>query len=144
MTSPKQLEDRVAALEQAVSQMRASQESMAGAFGQAVGRLTRAEEALANARPRLEGLEAAAQGFDSRVAELEAGLTGTDGAVNHHQERLAALEGAVAALTDTVSRLGQVARPGRTVIRERLDDLQTTVQEILDRLPEPPAEGMQR
>lgn len=138
MTSPKQLEDRVTALEAALARILTTQETMGGAFGQAVGRLTRAEEALAAARPRLEGLEDAARGFDTRVGQVETEQRGTDGALTHLESRLAAVEQATAEVKEALSRLGQVSRPGRTVIREQLEDLQTTVQEILNRLP--PAE----
>jgi chromosome segregation ATPase len=135
MTQPGNVGARLDALEAAVAQLRTGQETTRAQFAQAVVRLTSVEEQLTAGQPRLAALEAAAQGFDSRVAELERVAHEPS---NADAARLEAVEAAVARLEEAVSRLGQVARPGRTVMRERLDQVQASVEEILKRLPEAP------
>lgn len=138
MTSPVQLAARISALEEAVTQMRTGMAAQTDAFTQAITRLTAVEQSLAAARPRLTFLEEAATGFTTRVGELEAVSHAPS---NADAARVEALEVIVAELQAAVSRLGQAVRPGRTVMRERMDDLQASVAEILTRLPPAPSNG---
>lgn len=128
MTSPKQIEERVIALEAKV-------DALQGAFTRAVGRLTAVEELLTAGQPRLTFLEEAARGFTSRVGELEKLAHAPS---NADAARLATLEGTVNALAESVSRMGQVIRPGRSVVREQLTELQGQMAQVLARLPEAP------
>lgn len=140
MTQPGNVSARLDALEAAVAQLKTAQETTRSQFAQAVVRLTAVEEKLAAGEPRLAYLEEAAQGFTTRVGELEKLAHEPS---NADAARLAALEATVTTMAADVARLGQVSRPGRTVVRERLDTLQAAVEEILTRLPEatPPTPG---
>lgn len=126
MTQPKDTATRLAAVESAVT-------ALNSAFTQAINRLTAVEEQLAAGQPRLAFLEDAARGFTSRVGELEKLAHAPS---NADAARLAAVEETVRTLSETLSRMGQVVRPGRSVVREQLTDLQAQVAQILARLPE--------
>lgn len=126
MGQPTNIQERVVALE-------AKMAALQSAFTQAVSRLTAVEELLAGGQPRLTYLEEAARGFTSRVGELEKVAHEPS---NADAARLAELERTVGTLAEAVSRMGQVVRPGRSVVREQLADLQGQVAQILARLPE--------
>jgi hypothetical protein len=126
MSQPLNLQARVDALDGKVSALQA-------AFTQAITRLTAVEELLAAGQPRLTFLEEAAKGFTTRVSALE---EVSHAPSNADAARIEALETTVAGLADAVNRMGQVVRPGRSVVREQLTDLQVQMAEILKRLPE--------
>lgn len=153
MTNPTDPLVRLAAVETAVAQLQetgaaivAQLQTLQKAFTDTVPRLTGVEQTLGAAAPRLAALEEAAQGFDSRVNAVEGGLAGGGQALEAHAGRLDALEAAVVEIRATLATLGQVARPGRTVMRKRVDEIQETLEEILTRLPEttPPNGGTAR
>lgn len=144
MTNPVQLGPRVDALEAAVTQLRTAVGTLQTSFSTAVQRLTGVEELATAGGARLAALEAAARGFASRIDAVEAGLRDGQGVLTEMAARLTALEELVGQLQTTVGTLGQVARPGRTVMRQRLEDLQGTVNTILERLPPPPTGGTAR
>lgn len=104
-------------------------------FTQAVQRLTGVEQLATTGGSRLAALEAAAQGFATRVDAVEAALRAGQENIQGVRQRLTELETLVAQLQTTVGTLGVVARPGRTVMRQRVDDIQATLVTILERLP---------
>lgn len=125
-----------------IAELAAAVAALQSAFGQAVPRLTAVEEKLATAEPRFARLESAAQGFDSRVGTLETALAQLQAAATAIGQRMTELEAAAQAISGRLDTMGQVVRPGRTVMRQKVDDLQAMVAEILTRLPEaPPEEG---
>ncbi len=126
MTQPKSLDARVTELEAKLGQM----QSALSAF---TVRFTAAEETLSAGQPRLTTLEEAARGFESRVKALESVSHSPSNADAH---RLAAVEATVTTLTNIVTQLSQVSRPGRSVVREQLSSLQEQVAQILSRLPQ--------
>lgn len=137
MTQPQNLDARVTALETRVTQMQTALSSIQAAQPGVTARITGMEQVLAAAEPRLLFLEEAARGFETRVKALEAVSHSPS---NADASRLAAVEASLLAMQQEVARLGQVARPGRTVLRDKLSALESNVAEILSRLP-PPAAG---
>lgn len=134
MTQPLNLDARVTTLETRVTQLQTAVSSIQAALPGFTSRLTAVEQLLAAAEPRLLFLEEAARGFETRVKGLEAESHSPS---NGDSARMAALEGAMVELRDEVTRLGQVTRPGRTVLRDKLSALEANVAEILTRLPPP-------
>jgi chromosome segregation ATPase len=118
--------------------------ALQAAFSQAVERLTAVEQALEAARPRLTALEERAVGFDTRMRDMEGDLRELKEAAPGIVERQGQMAGELAQFQEAITRLGQVARPGRTVMRQKVDDLQATLAEILKRLPETPEGGTAR
>lgn len=139
MTQPTP-DDRLAALEAGLAALQAALASWEPWRANATARFTALETTVTDGANRLAFLEGAAQGFATRVAAVEGKLATLTATASNVATRLAGLEGTVVDLQDAVSRVGQVARPGRTVIRERLDQLQDQVAEILKVVTPPPAE----
>ena len=102
----------------------------------AVQRVTATEQALEAGSARLAALEAAAKSFEGRVHAVEQASQGEDLAVV--LERLASLEGRIGDLDQRLTAMGQVARPGRTVLRQQLDQVKADLAEVLKRLPPVP------
>lgn len=133
MTQPQNLDARVTALETKVTALQGAVTSLQGALSTFTTRFTAMEQTLGTAQPRLLTLEEAARGFETRVQALERIAHEPS---NADAARLSAVEVALGTLTETVSRLSQVSRPGRSLMREQLTDLQAQMAKILERLPE--------
>lgn len=136
MTQPKSLDARVTDLEARVAANSAALGSLQSSLAGFTARFTALEQQLGAGEPRLLALEAAARGFETRVQTLEAVSHSPS---NADQARLDALEVLVNSLQNEVTRLSTAVRPGRTVLRERVEAMNATMQEILNRLP--PAAG---
>jgi phage shock protein A len=134
MSQPKGVEERLSVLEAAVAAMEPWRAN-------ATTRFTELEELVAGGITRLTALEAAAQGFGSRMGSVETSLAGGQAAIQSMAAEMAAMKVRMDELEGRMNALGPLARPGRTVIREQLDTLQRTVEDLAARLPDPPPEG---
>lgn len=126
------LEGRVTAAESRLAVLASQVTSLQSALSGFTTRFTGIEQELLGGRPRLAALEEAARGFETRVQELE---SKSHEPSNSDAARLTTLEGAVSTMASEVTRLSQVARPARSVVREQLASMQAQMEEILTRLP---------
>jgi len=133
VTTPTDPLVRLAALERAVQDLIGWRSAATTTVGQI-------QTGLAAGGQRIGTLEAAVQPFSTRLSALEAAAQAIGQTQATIQERMTVLERAAADISERLDSLRAVARPGRTVIREQLDQLQAQLQEVLERLPETPPE----
>lgn len=128
MTTPTDPIVRLAAVERAVQDLQGFRQA-------ATTKVTELDAALKQGGQRIGNLEAAVQPFADRLTALETAARTIGEEQARINGRLDILDRAAADIRASLDSLRQVARPGRTVIRNEVNQIQAQLQEILDRLP---------